>query len=267
MKTEITSPAAGIYQVIKTDERTGKTMDAEVITADKAMDAHAIGTIIGQTVKSHGAFRAGALSFLGMIYQSSRLDGFKGTADRVTGKIAVEFKAAVRSVEEDVVKALVEGGHIKLPKAGNPEENFQAFMSTLRDDKNYSNAKVTTNKYFAFVGGNCVEEGFIIPVPVMNARIADVVERPAVDHSIASKLKAIKEQMDKGTIPADDAIDSLAYTKELLSTLQGVVNYYAELATGARQGVDVAANAMIEKASMMPVGTRTRVQKEAAIAA
>lgn len=271
MKTEITSIVEGVYQISKIDERTGKVNDVIVEKADHILDPHQLGVVISQTVKGSLSRRAAFCSFLGLVYGHPRLDGFKGSADRATGKVSVEFKAAVRDVESAVVSDLVQAGHIKLPKTGNPEENLQAFLSQLRDDKNYSNVKVTTNKYFALVGVNCTtQSGFIVPVPVMQAQIAEVVERPTVDNSIAAKLKAIKEKMDSGTIAADDAIDSLHYAKELVSTLQGIVNHYAEAATAARGGVDVQANAILDKAAQvpvkqekMPVGTRQRAKAEA----
>jgi len=255
MKTEIEIVADGVWNLRKVNEKTGKVEDAHVEKSVQQLTPAQVGQIVGSTIKAASSRRDGWLSFLGMVYAHARLDGFKGKGDRTTGKISTEFKAAVRSVEESVVTALVEQGHIKLPKQGNPEENLQAFLSGLRDDKNYSNAKVTTNKYFALVGSNCVtKSGYLVPVPVMQAQIAEVVDRPEPDTTVRGKLKAIEEFMGKGTIASDDAIDSLSIAKSLVLTLQGIVTQYAELATEKRgnkeltKDVASAAQAAIEGA-------------------
>jgi hypothetical protein len=263
MKTEIGIVEEGVWSLTKIDEKTGKVMDATLEKAQPALNAHALGQIIGATVKSAVSRREAFCSFLGLVYAHTRLDGFKGTADKETGKVSVEFKAAVRDVESEIVKGLIEKGDIKLAKTGNTEENFQAFLSQLREDKNYSNVKVTCNRYFALCGANVVtQSGFIVPVPVMQAALASAVARVPVDHSVASKLKAVKEMMDKVTIDADDAIDSLAAARELVRTLEGVVNHYAELVTAARTGVAVQAEQAVEKAKIgtTPVGQRVRVK-------
>lgn len=261
MSTQIDILADGQFRLTKTDNKTGKVLDSVVEHADKALAGQQLGQILSQTVKSAGTRRAAFCSFLGLLYASSRLDGFKGTGDIATGKLSAEFKAAVRDVESDVVKALVADGSVKLPKTGNPEENMQAFLSGLRDDKNYSNAKNTTNKYFALCGMSCVtSSGYVVPVPVMQATLADTIEREAPDNSVTAKLRAIKELMDGATIDAVDCIDALHLAKELVSTLEGVAKYYAEMATAQRGNKDIvgAAQDALKKAAT-PIGTRTRV--------
>jgi len=256
MSTKIEVVADGQYRITKTDDKTGKVQDSVIEHADKALEGAQLGSVLTQTVKAAGTRRAAFCSFLGQIYSSPRLDGFRGTGDRKTGKLTPEFKAAVRSVEEDVVKELVGEGSIKLPRGVNPEESMQAFLSGLRDDKNYSNAKNTTNKYFALLGAKCVTaSGFVVPVPVMQAELAELIERAAPDTSVASKLRAIEEFMGKGTIDSEDAVNSLALAKTLVGTLEGIVKYYAELATNQRhtKPVDQQAQDALNKArSEMP---------------
>jgi hypothetical protein len=256
MKVEISSDK-GVYTITKIDEKTGKVLDSTIETANVAMDEKAIGAAIAQTIKTSGSRRDAFCSFLGMLYGHQRLDGFKGTADKDTGKLSAEFKAAVRDVESLIVREMVEHGAIKLPAgkiaAGendDPKElKIQAFLQQLRDDKNYSNAKNTTSRYYALVGANCVTQaGFIVPFPVMQAQINATVHRAPADNSIAGKLRAIKEAMDKGTIDSADAIDSLSLAKALFETLQGVVNHYAEIATAARTGIDSQAQLAVESA-------------------
>lgn len=248
----------GSFQIISTNNKTGKVDDAVILPAEPVMTHKQIGAVLGQTVKSSGTFRSAACSFLALVYAVPKLDGYKGTGDLATGKLTPEFKASVRSAEEIVVSDLVKEGAIKLPK-GNEEEQFQAFMSALRDDKNYSNAKNTTNKYFALCGANCITgDDKLVPVPVMQAQIAEAVHRPPVDNSLSAKLRGVKELLDGMTIDAPDALDSLVIARDLLATLEGVVNEYAKMATAARAGVDVQADAAIEKAA---VGSRHRVAK------
>lgn len=259
MTIEIQVLQDGVFQLVKKNDKTGKVSDAEKIQADKVLEPTAIGSIIGQQVKTHGAVRLGWLSFLSLVLASPRLDGFKGAADRATGKVSNEFKAAVRDAESDAVRGLVAANAIKLPvvKGDNDELRLQRFLSTLRDDKNYSNAKVTANKYFALVGHNVVtESGYIVPVPVMQAAIAAVVEKVETDKSVAGKLAAIEAWLADNTLDADDAVDSLAALNRLLTTVIGVNKHYAEMATAVRSGpsmpVDAAASAVLAAAAALP---------------
>ena len=247
--------ANGDFQIVNTNDKTGKVDDAVVFKAEPALEHGALGRVLGQTIKTAGTFRAAACSFLALVYACPRLDGYRGNGDRATGILSKEFKASVRDAEALVVDQLVEEGALKLPK-GNAEEHKQAWLSGLRDDKNYSNAKNTTNKYFALVGMNCVTmAGILVPVPVMQAEIAAVVAKRATDSSFAAMFRAIREKMDGGTIDEDDAVDSLAYARELYETLNGIVNGIAADATAARSGVDVAANAAAEKAAQSSKNT------------
>lgn len=249
MSKKINVLADGSFQIVNTNDKTGKVDDAVTFKAEPALEHGQLGRVLGQSVKTAGTFRAAACSFLALVYGHSRLDGYRGKGDRDTGILSKEFKASVRDAEAAVVAQLVEEGAIKLPK-GNEEEQLQAFLSGLRDDKNYSNAKNTTNKYFALVGNNCVTgHGVLVPVPVMQAEIANVVKKREVDNSFAAMFRAIREKMDGGTIDETDAIDSLALARELFQCLDGIVNGIAADATAARSGVDVAANAALEKAA------------------
>ncbi len=258
MSMQVTTTAAGVYTLTKTDDKTGKVKDAEVITATPVMDEKAVGVAIAVTVKTAGNIRNAFCSFLGMLYTSQRLDGFKGTGDKTTGALSKEFKAAVRDVESELVRAMVDHGTLKLPKEkaeGDVEEHkekqIQTFLTNLRDDKNYSNAKNTTNRYFALVGANCVSQaGFLVPFPVMQAEIAQAVHRETPDNSIAAKLRAVKEAMDKTTMDEADIMGSLAVARDMFATLDGMANEIARKRTelGAKVSPDVAASAVVEKA-------------------
>lgn len=252
MSKKINVLADGSFQIINTNDKTGKVDDAVTFKAEPALEHGALGRVLGQTVKTAGTFRAAACSFLALVYACPVLDGYRGKGDRETGALSKEFKASVRKAEDIIVAQLVEEGSIKLGK-GNEEEMMQAFLSGLRDDKNYSNAKNTTNKYFALVGQNCVTgHGVLVPVPVMQAEIANVVAKRVPDSSYAAMFRAIREKMDGGTIDETDAVDSLAIARELFECLQGIVGDMATTATAVRSGVDVAANAAIEKAAAAP---------------
>lgn len=256
MTVEIQTLENGVFQLLKTNDKTGKVTDAEKIQAERVLEPQAIGTVIGQQIKTHGAVRLGWLSFLSLVLASPRLDGFKGTADRATGKVSNEFKAAVRDAESDAVRGLVAANAIKLPvvKGDNDELRLQRFLSTLRDDKNYSNAKVTANKYFALVGHNVVTDGgYIVPVPVMQAAIAAVVDKVETDKSVAGKLKAIEAFLAEGTLDAEDAVECMAVLNRLVPTIMGINKHYAEMATAVRSNpdlpVDAVASAALAKAA------------------
>lgn len=259
MSVQIQQKSESSFVIVKTNDKTGKVDDSVELHASKVLEGKAIGQIISAVVKSAGTRRDAWLSFLARVYTMPTLKGYKGTGDRTTGKVSKEFKEAVRNAERMATLELVNAGELKLPK-GDAEQVLQEFLSGLRDDKNYSNVKVTANRFFALVGSNVVTPAsYLIPVEVMKARIDEVVDKPEEDKSITGMLKAVETKLADVTIDSADAIDALAATKRLLSTLDGICNKYAELATAGRMGVDNAANAAIEKAS---IGTRTRVPKE-----
>lgn len=252
-KTEMEMVADGAGWIVKKiNSETGKVSDAETYHASKPADDRAIGGMLTQEVRIKDTRRDIWQSMLGRVFQNARLDGYKGTGhtgqakpgqtavggDGI-GKISKELKNAVQDAETAYLRELVEQKHIKIKveKDQNAEHAFQSFVSDVRSDKNYSNLKTTVIRFFHFCGRLPItESGYLIPVPVMQAQLAETMVRKESDNSVRAKLKAIVEQMDKGTIDADDAIDSLAIAKNLVLTLEGITNYYAELATAKRAG-------------------------------
>jgi hypothetical protein len=260
MAKQITITSDNSWVIKSVDAKTGKVSDAVEIVGSKALESKQVGQIVGATVKAAGSRRDAWLTLLSFVFRDKRLDGFKGTGDRSTGKVSKEYKAAVRDAEGSTIRAMVEAGDIKLGK-GEPEQILQAFLSELREDKNYSNAKVTANRYFNLVGSNVVtESGYLIPVEVMKEQINLVVDKEPEDTSIASKLKAIVELMSKGTIDAADAIDSLHHAKQLVATLEGNVRYYAELATEQRVQPSEAQVSIPDQAAQALVNAFTKAE-------
>lgn len=239
-KTEMEMIAEGSAWIVKKiNSETGKVSDAETYHASKPADDRAIGGMLTQEARIKDTRRDIWQSMLGRVFQNVRLDGYKGTGDVASGKIAKELKNAVQDAETAYLRELVEQKHIKIKaeKDQNAEHAFQSFVSDVRSDKNYSNLKTTVIRFFHFCGSLPItESGYLIPVPVLQARIAEVMVKKEADNSVRAKLKAIVALMDKGTIDADDAMDSLAIAKNLVATLEGVTNYYAELATAKRAG-------------------------------
>lgn len=274
MTVEIKQVSESLFTLVRKDDKTGKVADSVNVNANKALDNRAMGQIVTATVKSSGTRRDAFLSLLGLVFQSPRLDGFKGTGDRTTGKVSKEFKSAVRDAESDCIRSLVASGDVKLAK-GEPETMLQAFLSELREDKNYSNVKVTANRYFALVGANVVTgSGYIVPVEIQTAQISEVVDKVAPDSSVAAKLRAIEEHMSDTSIDAVDAIDSLSYAKQLVIKLESIVQKYAEIATQGRvqpseaqtSVVDATAQA-ISKARVAPAGFAERVAQSRSLVA
>lgn len=222
------------YQIQKT-KPDGKVLDAEKFVADKALDMATVGRAISAHVRTANNQRLAWLSFLGEVYKSPRMDGFIGSGNLDDGKISKEFKDAVRRAEEETIRAMVESGSIKLPvqAKATDEQRLGAFLSEIRADKNYSNAKSNTSRYVAFVGKNIVtESGHIVPVPVQKAQVDALLAPKGEDETPCdSKLKSVEEWLGAKEISSTDAIDALARAKAIVLTLQGVVNKYAELAT------------------------------------
>lgn len=267
-KTEMEIVGDGAAWIVKkVNAETGKVSDAETYHASKPADDRQIGGILMQEFKHFGTRRDAWQSMMSVIFASPRLAGYMGTGNTGqarpgetyaggdgVGKISRELKNAVLDAEKEYLRGLVEHKHVKLKieQGSNEEQAFQQFASSVNNDKNYSNLKSTVIRFFHFCGQLPVtESGYLVPVPVMQARIAETLVRKEPDNTVAGKLRAIKELMDKGTIAAEDAIDSLAYAKELVATLEGITNYYAEMATAKRgnsalNSVDQQAEAAIQ---------------------
>lgn len=243
-KTPVASASAAFVFTL-TDAK-GNTTNIE---AQAPMDEAAIGRVLGTAVRTAGSYRLAALSFLRWVYSSPALDTYRcgetNACDKEDGKTSNLFKAAVRKAEDQAVAMLVSNGSLKLKDNKAVDE----FLSGLRADSNYSNAKNTTNKYVAFVSQNVTDQGFIVPIEVQRARIAEALPKKESDKSIAAMFKAIEERMGAVTIDEDDAVDSLVIARALFQTLEGIVKGMAVTATEVRTGVDVAANAALAKAA------------------
>jgi len=252
------------FSITKTDDKSGKVLDTVKVEGSIVMSPSQVGTVLAQVHRSAGTIRDGFLSFLTLVYASPRLDGFRLSGDAATGKLSKEFKAAVRDAESDVVGQLVSDKSLKLPGKDADNVRIQAFLSTLRDDKNYSNVKNTTNKFVAFCMNNiATESGHLIPVPYMQAMLAEAIDKADTDKSFSSKLRAIEEAIEgPASIDAVDCIDALAAAKRLVAKLTSVSEHYAEMATtNAALSVPDAAQAAIAKAAATPIGTRQRAPK------
>lgn len=227
------------------------------IAAESPMAESQIGSVLGQTVKTAGTFRLAALSFLRWVYSNPAMDGYRfgepNAADKADGKVSNLYKAAVRKAEDNVVAQMVAEGTLKLPKGAKDNKAIDEFLSGLRADSNYSNAKNTTNKYVAFCASNVLDGGFIVPIEVQRARLAEALPKKEQDKSFLAMFKAIEEKMNGGAIDEDDAVESLVVARLLHETLAGIVKDLAQSATEARTGVDVAANAAIAKAAAQQV--------------
>lgn len=222
------------FKVKLVDNRTGKESE-ETFNADKALEDAAIGRSIMAAVRSAPSARIAWLSFLGKVYASKRMDGYIGSGDKTEGKISKEFKAAVREAESDAIRGLVAAGAMKLPgsKDQTEEQKLQSFLSELREDKNYSNAKSHTSRYVAFVGKNIVtESGYIVPVPVQKTAIDEVLNVQPKEKSMSRHLtEAMKFLEEHAKLTAEDATESLSLVNLMRIKLQNLVDEYAELAT------------------------------------
>ncbi len=254
IKMVIETVGEGACFILKrTNAETGKVSDAETLHSEKPIDDKAIGKVLFADFKAAPSRRVAWLSMLAQVFKNPKLDGYKGKGDRKTGKLAKEIKAAIREAEGEYLRGLVKAGFVKLKASDNPEQTFQEFATSIREDKNYSNAKNHVTRYFAFVGAyNATQSGYLVPVPVMQEQVKAVLEVPEADNSVAGMLDAIKAHMDKGTIDSADAVDSLARAKMLVATLEGIVQHYAELRTNAGTNVGAAASAAIDKAKAEP---------------
>lgn len=247
------SNASPSFQFSLTDAKGNVTN----IAADAPMSEAQIGSILGTSVRTAGSYRLAALSFLRWVYSHPAMDGYRfgeaNAADLAEGKVSNLYKQAVRKAEDGVVSLMVSEGTLKLPKGAKDNKAMDEFLSGLRADSNYSNAKNTTNKYVAFVAPNVLDAGFIVPIEIQRARLVDALPKKESDKSFAAMFKAIEEKMNGGTIDEDDAVDSLAIARSLFQTLEGIVSQMAITRTEALNGVDVAANAAIAKAAAQGV--------------
>lgn len=228
----------------------GDPVETTTIHAEKPFDHKKVATILGTIVKSQGTARHAALSFLAEVYKHPVLDGFRLQGDKSTGKVSKEYKAAVRSAEEAVVREMWKDGSLKL----KDEPAMQQWVGALREDKNYSNAKVTTSRFVAFVAESLItKDGYIIPIEIQKEQINEAIDRAPQDNSLSAKLQGISEFMGKVTL--DDLNDikaSLGLAKGIVATLEGILNQAAALSTGMAAEARTVAESLSEAVSMAP---------------
>lgn len=258
-KLEIVGDDGNVFILKATEVSTGKVRDAQTYHGEKPLKPEQVGATLVQEFKAQGTLRAARQSLLGMVMQWPTLEGYKGKGDVKAGSTSKEFKAAVRSAEESVLRELVKKGHMKVPAIadkddkdyGNEEAAFQRFATSIREDKNYSNVKATVMKYFAFVGAAPItKSGYLVPVPVMQAEVQRVLDanKEPTDSSFAGKLRALADQLEKETISLEDASKAAPIARMLYSTLEGIVNHYKEMAEHAAESVSAQAQKITEAA-------------------
>lgn len=256
-----TLKSGNVFQVQKVDEKTGKVSDVEKYEGEQALNDKQTAIAIAQAVKNTPNMRRAWLSFLALVWDNPKLAGYRGTGDVKSGKLSKEMKASVRTAEETCVQAMVTAGMLKLPRAASEEAALQQFLSTIRDDKNYSNAKNLVNRYMAFVGGPLVDGDVLTPAPYMQARIKEILDANAEPETdalppVSALLMKASEKLGEIEIGADDVATALSILKPMLATLEGIQRSMAEKATEVRGNVALnvaaAAKEAVETAQEQP---------------
>ncbi len=222
---------------LTTVNKDGKIGDSVTVKADKAFDLSQLGR------KLAGEFSDGAvttrrvmlLTMLAQVFQSPRLDGFRGKGDKTTGKTAPEMKTAVRDAESSFIAEMVQAGKMKLPAHNlGQEAALQDFLKKLRDDPHYSRLKVTVGKYYAFVGQvNVTPSGFLVPVAVMDEQVRAVLDIKPVDTSPAGVLNGLLPRLTAEAMDSTQVKDAIGAAKAIVSTLEKLDTYFRELANHA----------------------------------
>lgn len=244
---------AGAYQ-IETTDKAGK-VTVEKLAPEAAPAPKAIASTLGTVVRSHGAVRAACMAFLGMVFCHPTLAGYAGNGgDPTTGKLDKALKEQVRDAEHAAAAALVAEGHLKLPAHKNgPEGALKDWLSTLREDKNYTSVKGTVTKYFAFLGKQPVEDGFIVPLAVQALAVANYLKEtmPQVEDagSIASRVgKLFAEYNEENKTDVNMMRAILGQLQQFAQQIQEDLNECAASATAHR----AAAVVVINKAAAAP---------------
>ena len=235
IKTTIQSANDGALFLIKRID-SDNSEKVETCDANKVLDHKTVARLVNGIFKQSGTMQDAWQSMLAEVFANVRLDGYKGTGDKSTGKTSKEFKQSVRACEDEYFETLRSEKLIALPKSDNPEKTFQTYCTTIREDKNYSNIKSTVSKYFAFVGAlPATQSGYLVPKAVMLAQIADAQAVAKPDNGLYAQLLAIKAELDRGTVSEADAAKSEPLAREIASILKGTLAHYAELSTNAAQ--------------------------------
>lgn len=238
-KTFAKLATAGAYQ-IETTDKAGK-VTVEKLAPEAAPQPKAIAATLGTVVRTHGAVRAACMAFLGMVFLHPTLAGFAGKGgDPLTGKLDKAMKEQVRDAEHAVAAALVTGGHLKLPAHKNgPEGALKDWLSTLREDKNYTSVKGTVTKYFAFLGLQPVEDGFIVPLAVQALAVANYLKetmpQPEDEGSIASRVgRLFAEYREENKTDANAMKAILGQLEQFAQQIREDLNECAAVATTTR---------------------------------
>lgn len=238
------------FQVVTTT-KDGKITGTETFTAEQAPDSKSIGRTLTEISRKEGSYRAAYQALVGLVLQSKRLDGFMGQGDKATGVTGKEVKAAVRDAETGVIETLITEGFIKLPK-GDGQTGLQGFLSSLRDNKNYSNIKSTCVKYYSFVGKMPVtQSGRLVPHQVMLAEITNAINKDSTETTLATQISDLLDKCEKLDVKETRA--ALVQAKALYDKLNTIASDYAAQITGGDANAAHAANKAIASAGAIKV--------------
>lgn len=250
----------GDFVVSRTDDKTGKIKDGTVYVPEDMDSMETLARVFKTQQRAHGAIRRAFLSFAAMVAASTRLDGFVGKADKASGKLPKELKAAWRDAESAMFDLMVQQGcawwHHKDKATGETvfdEQGKQQALGLLRADANYERVAGVVRKFLGFVGLRPArDDGRLYPVEVMLAMIAEVMPKPETtgETGIVATLDECIQQWDALVKDADmnRATVIRGQLVALLSKVDDLRDELAKIATQSRTAAGAVAAEAINNA-------------------
>lgn len=192
--------------------------------SDKAIDS------LKHEVSQRGNVTRAALSCLVQIFQSPRLDGYRGQGDiNADGALPKELKTALRSAEESYFAPMFKD-----------TKKLDLFITSIREAGIYAVAKGVALKYFFFKGelpclyvDDMPQTDKLLSVSAMQKLLANMQEEKAEkDTSIARKVLELQALFEESAdIKRDQLVAILQNLKGFASEVQQAINQIDSEAT------------------------------------
>lgn len=240
----------GIYKITSRNAK-GDEVTRDTVATIKPMDEKdAVGYFLG-LAKDAPTKRNAAVTLIGLIMKAGmgKIEGWKGSCDKTKG-LPRELKSAMQEAEGDYFRQFLSGSHPqhksfmgRLPKANdrgeplevggklNQEAQFQYFLTTVRKEPSYANAKNGCLNFFGYVGSlPYTDTGDIVPPEVMRVLVEQNRDITPPDTSYKARVYALyREVVAESKNPPDSDL------MEIHKTLQELADHFKTLKDAAAQ--------------------------------
>ncbi len=196
-KLQVTIGKNGFVFLRETSKGALQAVDGDFAFVEPVSDDVAVDTL-KREVSARGNVTRAALSALFHIFQSPRMDGYRGVGDinaEDGAKIVKEAKTALRDAESAYFMPLFKD-----------TKKFDTFLTGIRDAGIYATVKGVALKYFYFAGklpcfydGDNAQGDKLLSVSTMQKLLQNMIEETTKDDSIATRVLQLHSEANERT--------------------------------------------------------------------